>query len=498
MKGDESSMKKTVTMLLLLSMLLSLASCSGSEKETETTGADKTTDMSAQMESETEPETADPLAGLDVVDMEGYTFRQLIRNNDRWVADMIAEEQTGEVVNDAVFRRNTEVEERYNCKFTYQRSSNDNSDMDAKPGIIAGDDAYDWIIGHPRAVAQYADEGLALDWNTLKYIDLTRSWWDQDAVENFQMPGGIFWMTGDISYESLGAAVCMLFNKDYFDENQLAYPYQTVKDGKWTFDEFLGMAQDYSRDLDGDGVIGEDDIYGYVSFRWIGPIQAFICSGSRVVKSAAEGYAFDVFNERSLAMFEKYFPLVQSENTFIDITSTSGGTNREMFRDGNALFVDMNISDVSVLREMESQFGILPWPKYDEQSEYLTNVDAGTNMFFVPITNRVTDNTSLVLESMAILGREYIIPAYYDIALKTRDSRDEDSAPMLDIIMENRVFDLGYYSTGLGGAYSSHFADLVKLTSPDFASWYDAKLKSATTARDKLLAAYEERAAAIK
>ena len=194
-------------------------------------------------------------------------------------------------------------------------------------------------------------------------------------------------------------------------------------------------------------------------------------------------------------MFEKYFPLIQSANTFVDLKSSSGGTNRELFRDGHALFVDMNISDVSVLREMDMEFGILPWPKYDEASEYLTNVDAGTNMFIIPITNQVTDNTSLILESMAILGREYVIPSYYDVALKTRNSRDEDSAPMLDIIMENRVFDLGYYNTDLGGAYASNFAELSTETNPDFASWYEKKLSSATSARDKTLKAYEDRAA---
>ena len=146
-------MKKTIVMLLLASMLLSLAACGGADKDKETETGTDTADTTAQGESETETEKADPLAGLDVIDMEGYTFRQLIRNDDLYVADMIAEEQTGELVNDAVYRRNMEVEERYNCNFTYTRSSDANSDMDAKPGIIAGDDAFDWLVAHGRAAA---------------------------------------------------------------------------------------------------------------------------------------------------------------------------------------------------------------------------------------------------------------------------------------------------------------------------------------------------------
>ena len=482
-------MKKMITTLLLASMLLSLAACGGT-KETDT-GTDTTADTTVQGESETETETTDPLAGLDVIDMEGYTFRQLIRNDDLYVADMIAEEQTGELVNDAVYRRNMEVEERYNCNFTYTRSSDANSDMDAKPGIIAGDDAFDWLVAHGRAAASYANEGLVMNLASLRYMDLSKSWWDQDAVENFQMPGGIFWITGDISYQSVSAAFCMFFNKDFFRDSQLEFPYEAAKEGKWTFDEFQRIAQDYSRDLNGDGEIGEDDIYGYVTHYWAGPIAAFVASGSRVVTSAADGYNFDVYNERSLAMAEKYFALMKTNGIYLDM---EGGKNVELFQAGHSLFVDTTISRATILRDMDYEFGILPWPKYDEQSEYMANVDAATNMLVVPITNRVPDNTGLVLESLAILGREYVIPAYYDVALKTRDSRDEDSAAMIDIIVAHRVFDLGYYNTNLGGAYASHFAELSKQKNPDLASWYEKKLSAATTARDKTLATYRERA----
>ena len=65
---------------------------------------------------------------------------------------------------------------------------------------------------------------------------------------------------------------------------------------------------------------------------------------------------------------------------------------------------------------------------------------------------------------------------------------------MLDIIVSNRVFDLGYYDEELGGAFASHFAELVKEPNPDFASWYEKKLSAATATRDKTLAAYRERA----
>ena len=65
-------MKKTIVMLLLASMLLSLAACGGADKDKETETGTDTADTTAQGESETETETTDPLAGLDVIDMEGF------------------------------------------------------------------------------------------------------------------------------------------------------------------------------------------------------------------------------------------------------------------------------------------------------------------------------------------------------------------------------------------------------------------------------------------
>ena len=97
---------------------------------------------------------------------------------------------------------------------------------------------------------------------------------------------------------------------------------------------------------------------------------------------------------------------------------------------------------------------------------------------------------SAVNEAMAILGREYVIPAYYDVALKTRDSRDEESAEMIDIIRDSLTFDLGYLcSTSLNGL-GHLFVNLVRNNSTDLASKYASSEKAAQTALEEMLAAY--------
>ena len=60
-------------------------------------------------------------------------------------------------------------------------------------------------------------------------------------------------MTGDISYLSLAETECMLFNKKLFDDLGEEYPYELVKSGKWTFDEFKRLVEAGTKDLNGDG-----------------------------------------------------------------------------------------------------------------------------------------------------------------------------------------------------------------------------------------------------
>ena len=485
-------MKRTVRLsclLMALLMLLPLASCGGETVETTDTAADTAA-------VETEP--ADILASLPDADYEGYNFRLNIRDNDKWVNDQIAEEMNGEVVNDAVFKRNTEIMDRYNIVISHTRSSHANSDADAKANITAGDDAFDLITNHPRQIHIYGNEGLALDWHQFKYVDLTQPYWDQDAAKSFTMPdGGLYCMIGDNSHCSVGATFAMLFNKDLFDQHGLEYPYESVKEGTWTLDSFLNICETYSNDLDGDGKMGDNDLYGYVTHHWVGPIQAFYSSGARVIDKNSANYDFAVYSERSITMYEKYFALLDSSSSWIDDVTTSSftGDHLPLFQEGKAMFVDVNLLSVEFLREMDFNFGIIPWPKLEESDkEYWSNVDAGTNLFFVPITAYANqDLISHILEAMAILGREYVIPAYYDVALKTRDSRDEESAEMLDIILANRVFDLGYYNTDFGGGYDSHFSELAR-TNADFASWYDSKLKSANANKEKVIQKYLDRA----
>lgn len=479
--------------LLLCSIILAGTTVSCAENA-DTPATDTTAPV-----ADTAVETVfDPFAGLPEMDYEGYKFHMLLRPLERWTKDMYVEESEGDIVDDAIFERNSRVSEEYNVVFTYQHSSNSNHETDGKTSILADDDAFDLIMAHGCAAFEYANQKLLLNWNVdLPCINLDAPWWDQDARQNLSINNKLYVMTGDISYCAMGAANVMLFNKVIFDKYNLEYPYQMVRDGKWTYETWDAMARSGSVDLNGDNKYRkDDDQFGYVTQKWVGAAQAFATSGLRVLEKDADDIPYISLNsEKTVGVFNRYFDLIDSNCSYVDTGDVSYSADFiTIFNESRALFADMNMHDVIALRGMDADFGIVPWPKYDENAEYCTNVDAGTNMCIVPLTASDPERTSIILESLCAIGYDKVIPAYFDVALQAKASRDIESADMLNIIKAARIFDLGYYNATATGAYAHHFVNFISDTSlgRNFASWYKKHEKPVQKMLDKVIDKYLE------
>jgi len=90
------------------------------------------------------------------------------------------------------------------------------------------------------------------------------------------------------------------------------------------------------------------------------------------------------------------------------------------------------------------------------------------------------EDLGLVIEALAMKSQESVTPEFYEVQLKGRDARDDESEAMLDIIFASRSFDLGpiynwgnimncYYTIDTN--YASRFdslSDAAKLAIEDF------------------------------
>jgi hypothetical protein len=99
------------------------------------------------------------------------------------------------------------------------------------------------------------------------------------------------------------------------------------------------------------------------------------------------------------------------------------------------------------LREMESSYGILPIPMYDEYQEvYYSQVSPHhDSLFAVPMSVKESDLPKIgaALELLGYYSYYEVYPDFYEVVIQGRGTRDAESKEMLEICFSNRTYDLG-------------------------------------------------------
>ena len=218
------------------------------------------------------------------------------------------------------------------------------------------------------------------------------------------------------------------------------------------------------------------------------------CDAIAVKKNKDDVPVFDVQNEHFYDAFTKAVNLNRDDKVtmFCDNFKAAdvwADIIDPAFTEGRVLFNTAGLVRVTVFRAMETNFGILPLPKYDEsQKEYNSMVSIGcANSIAIPTTANA-ERSGAVIEALSAESYYTLTPAYYDIVLKTKNARDDASSEMLDIIFDNRVFDIAYMFDW-GGIIGS--INGLK-TDGNISSTIDSKLKAAEKELEKTLTAYAE------
>ncbi len=411
------------------------------------------------------------LENLHVEDYDGYNFRILIRENNK--ADQYVEEGSSDPIEDAVYKRNKIVENMFNIKISATTTVEDYGTQ-ALNGILGGDDAYDAIFAHTRSAFVYATQGAAINFNEVDTINLDSPWWSRDIVDSANINGRLYVLDGDISTHRLTLAMCLFFNKNIFDELGLEYPYEMVEDGDWIFDEFADLVSIGAKDLTGDGVIKPDeDRLGFMTGEWGTPIGIIYPGGQRIFTKDEEGIPQLTINTaKTVDIYDDFFDLVETDG--VCVTTESYKINTAPFKEGRAMFQGGSLGNAIDYRSMDDDIGILPLPKYDYDDEYKTIVNAHAHLMVMPITVKDENRTGAIMEALAAIGQRDVIPAFYDMSLKTKSTRDTESEAMMDIIKDGIVYDLGY---AVGDALGSIGKNLANTASHDFSSLY-ASLES--------------------
>ncbi|MCL2813249.1 MAG: hypothetical protein FWD23_01470 [Oscillospiraceae bacterium] len=392
----------------------------------------------------------DPFAkysdSLGEYDFDGEEFKIQIFPNENVRNSIDTPEENGEVFNDAMYKRNRSVEERFNVVIK-EVVTDDFANAKTKKVVLAGDSGvFDMFDSRCPDALNNWQEGWVQSYENIPIIDLAKPYWNNSANKTLTLGGSQYVALGNFNFASYEISHALLFNKNMIQDFALENPYTLVNGGNWTFDKMEEMMKQVISDINGDGTMDQNDRYGYLTHPKQVLPNFWIAAGAfSVGKDENDMPYLAMGSEKFINAFDKTFDMLWETGAYY---LGKGGPDIpqyaiDMFSNNQSLFMDTTLFVIEKIRSMEVDFGIIPYPKYDaSQQNYVSRVEYYMAMQ-VPVTNSDLTRAGVMLEALNSLSAKTIIPAYYEIALKSKYARDDDSAEMLDLIFNTLVVDIG-------------------------------------------------------
>ena len=497
-------MKHSVPWILVCALLLPLmAGCSsrpadpGEASQTQT--AVPSTPDASQTASEEEARDYPYYAGHD---FGGKNFHFLNAPRAYWdmFTSVTADEMNGEVINDAVFERNSRISEKLNCSLSeegFRISSGEYWD-ELSPLMLAGDPKYDVFCLPYRYTAASVTGGYILNLDELASLHLDESWWNQTILDATSLNRRHYIASSAAHFMSVDGMWCLYFNQSLMNNLQLELPYDTVREGKWTLDR-LAEYMKAGANLNGDSAFtppydgraqwnsGGSSVYGFTSYTSVFQKLLYGMEAHMVDKDDEDKMEFAASSEHFIDCCTRLAELFSVPGQYLDANDDDGFSyNLNIFPSGRALFLGGELKDAQVFREMEDEFGVVPLPKFNEsQSRYFTTLDFQMMTFAIPYTQAAPEDAALLLDAMSFESDTKILDLFLGSRIEQKGLRNENSVEMLHIIYEGLGIDLGE-AFDLFGTVSTDIKNNIPQGITEFASLIERNKKPIVKQMNKL------------
>lgn len=458
------NLTRMLALTLAIAMLaLTAISCGAGKTEesaaTTTAVADVTTEATTEQTTETtkDPNTSDLPEDLNYT---GEVINIISRDSD-WVRDEIWVEQiNGDVVNDAVYQRNSAVEERLGLKInniTISGTDNYAVSDEVRIAVKAGSDEFDILANSVYSSIMYSAENIFHNLYNCDYLDLEKPYWAQGFNQAASFGEAQYMCTGAAALTLYRYMFVTFFNKDLLAEATDVNLYEVVNQGKWTLDYHNELASKFYTDLNGNGQSDDADRFGFVCTN-MAYIDAYwsSCQLPILTKDENNAYLYSVDLEKVSAAVDKILKLwydCEGSHIFESVSDAENqliGTRAIAERRTATTTLRLVSVETDEFRNMTDRYGIIPIPKMDEnQTEYQTFLHDQFTAFGI-VSSVKDDRLQMMgafLEAMAEESFKSLVPTYYELALKTKYVSDEESAQMLDTIYRSVYIDAGVLYT---------------------------------------------------
>lgn len=439
-------MKRLTTFLLAMALLASVGCGGQTDTQTTATSADGATTTEASA-----PDSFYPDVDYGGAEVSFLNFDQL------WnmYIHVDAAELNADVLNDAVFNRNRKVEQKLGCKIVEKTIVNQDNSLSlvtdaAKTSVMSGEDEYDAMMLPISEAPYFITDGYLQDLGALDGFDFDGEWWDQEILKATTFGGKSFIASGAADLMAFDSMWCLFFNENMMADHQLELPYQLVRDGKWTIDELTKYCKS-AVSLNGDESFtwSKDGscVYG-ISSHQNSPEHFWFSAGEMTLDTSGKKPDIILGGDRFFSVIDKLAPMLdgkegltlKASNT--DFDAEAGGYVY-VFTVSRAMFMTGEIKAAQLMRSMNDTFGIVPFPKYDEnQDDYITSLVSQLFYFTIPVTSKNAERTATVYEAMTHESYVSVIPQYYGNVVEQKGLRNEDSIDMLEILRRTREVDV--------------------------------------------------------
>ncbi len=486
-------MKRIISIIMCITMIISIISCSSEKAEATDTAQTTAAEIETEKSNYNLPDLPDKnFDGSEFIIFDSYGFD----GNAYAAIYTVSDGEDGEGINDAIYQRNLKIEELYGIKITSFTMTN--YAQSVKKSIQAEDKSFDAVLGMHNEMAQFAVSGFLYNLYNVPELNLSAPWWDQNAIKSFSIANKLYFCNGDFDIWGRIDTHAIAFNKKLLDELKLENPYELVYANNWTADKFIEMSIASSYDLNGDSLRDYNDVYGGLSS--VHHMNSFIssCDNKSTVKNEQDIPVLSYIQDKTADVIEKGAKFFFNDDVMMEpqrLGDYLGGatgvamwtlSRESWFGSDHALFYLGGIGAIRELRNMETAFGILPMPKYSsEQKEYIHTSSEFGNSIGIPVTNSDLELAGYTLETFAAISSNELKTAFYDRLLKGKVIRDNESEDMLDIIYSSTYYDtlIVYGIYNLVNMVSS----MATSKQTNFVSSYEKTEKSLNVALDKLV-----------
>ncbi|GHV15449.1 hypothetical protein FACS1894219_12330 [Clostridia bacterium] len=363
------------------------------------------------------------------------------------------EEMTADVLDDAIYTRNRFVENKFNV--TIKETTKDIGAVNnyLRQVILSGEDSFDAAycsVDWGANIGSLITMDYLVNLNNIETLNLDQNYWNQKVLKEAAIGKGekIFYAINDVNIMDLQCMSAVYFNQDMITDLGLDLPYKMVKDGKWTFDALqtymkaganLNGAADYKWEQNSSTTYGLTSYEGSGVALLEGAREKFITTDTEGIPHLA------VESERFENVIYKIADMLQTQGNYLYANDKASGFHCEdIFMGNRALMMIGELKAADLFRNMESTFGILPIPKFDEtQDGYYTNLTFFTPVMVIPITNSRLDFTGAVLDAMAYVSNFDVTPVFFNVSVSQKQLRNDESVEMLELIRNSNSFDIG-------------------------------------------------------